>query len=176
MFLLLKFCNFVSLHFATMISRVRICIFISVTVLSLSILSCSGSKVGEHIPATSVGKNLIVIGIGGGFSGFYDGFALAENGNAYSWRSMNDQPDTLIFVSNIPNDSSRFFFQYLEEIGFASMVSNVGGNMNAFIEYQSGQGKHRVTWDQDNPPKLPGLSLFSSILRKHIERSVSATK
>jgi hypothetical protein len=145
--------------------------------LSFSILSCEGgAKIGEHSTMTSVPKNVIVIGAGGGFSGFYDGFLLAKNGNVYSWRSHTDTPDTLTLICTISKDSARFFFSYLGEISFRSLESGTPGNMNSFIELRTEEESHRVRWSADNPANIPELSLFYSLLRKQIDRSVARAK
>ena len=127
------------------------------------------SSVVNDIQSTE--KNTILIGAGGGFSGFYDGICLTKNGDIYSWKSMTGKPDTLNLLFHTSKDSVDFFFRYLDEMGFDNLQLNNSGNMTSFIERTDGESKHRVQWSSESPNAANAqLSTYFSLVRSYTQR------
>jgi|GEM_PF-5173917 len=124
--------------------------------------------------AALLSPDAILIGTGGGFSGAYDGFAITKEGDVFSWRSMSDTPDTLQHLFRTPEDSARYFFHFLDSLGFDVMKSTASGNMNSFIEHRGPNSKHRVHWSQDAADNSQELPSFYSSLRTFIKRNTPA--
>ncbi len=136
----------------------------------------SGGKTSQSIDIKSLSGDAIIIGTGGGFTGFYDGAVITRSGEVFSWRSKTDSPDELIPMFTTTKDSADFFFRYLDEIGFTEMKSLPGGNMNSFIELRASQGKTHVSWSMDNSATGGSLASFHSLVRKYVQRHTAAKK
>ena len=109
----------------------------------------------------SLDKNAIITGMGGGFSGNYDGFVITHGGDVLSWQSPMGKPDSLQLIFHTSADSVNFFFRYLDEIGFNDLAFHSSGNMNSFIERTTPESKHRIQWAADGgvsaPPEISTL-------------------
>jgi hypothetical protein len=113
----------------------------------LAISACSSSK-----PAATEHWALVV-GMGGGFSGFTQGFKMTEDGDIYRWRAeIVDRQGTTI--GKIPAAAAAKWREELMALDFMKFVLYAPGNVTTFVEYETDASRHAVTWG-DPKQKTP---------------------
>jgi hypothetical protein len=132
---------------------------------------CGHSPQSANQPSMqSLDKNAIVVGSGGGFSGFYDGYIITRGGDVFSWKGISNTPDSLALLFHTTKDSVDFFFRFLDEIHFSDILLQSSGNMNSFIEERIGEMKHRLQWGENTSSVPPEVLTFYSLVLKYCQR------
>ncbi len=109
--------------------------------------ACSSSN------SATIERWSIVVGMGGGFSGFTQGYKLLENGEVYRWRAeIIDRQGTKI--GTIGADSAKKWHDELMGVDFLKTMQYSPGNVSTFVEYETASSRHAVTWG-DPKEKTP---------------------
>ncbi len=151
----------------------RIFLFFIFPIMTLLFFGCAATtQTPPKISIQSLDKNAIITGMGGGFTGNYDGFVITLNGDVLSWQSPIGKPDSLQLIFHTTADSVNFFFRYLDEIGFNELTFRSSGNMTSFIERTTPQMQHRIQWSSDGGVSAPPeISTFYSLVRNYAVRT-----
>ncbi len=151
----------------------RIFLYFIFPTITLLFFGCASViQTPPKLSMQSLDKNAIITGMGGGFSGNYDGFVITHLGDVLSWQSPTGKPDSLLLIFHTSADSVNFFFRYLDEIGFNELTFRSSGNMNSFIERTTPEMQHRIQWSSDGGITAPPeISTFYSLVRNYALRS-----
>ncbi|MCK8492384.1 FAD-binding oxidoreductase [Spirosoma sp. RP8] len=106
-------------------------------------------------PATYKGKQ-IVVGSGGGFTGFSTTYYLLDNGQIYGKRNR-DTTFTLIGKQTVAN-TKRAFTVIETKCQIKTTQFNNPGNTYQFVQWRQGGQRYKVAWGEPGktvPPDYP---------------------
>ncbi|MCO6499194.1 MAG: hypothetical protein J5I47_02320 [Vicingus serpentipes] len=121
------------------------------------IIGCSNS---ESLKQTSPKQTIqptnnlrrYAVGKGGGFTGVYEEYILAEDGKVFK-RDFNY--DREVFIKQLSPVDVNYFIEQLELLGIEGESIDEPGNMNYYIEIREGKlSVNKVLWGSNayNPP------------------------
>lgn len=106
----------------------------------------------------------MVFGQGGGFSGFWNGYAIEADGQVTSWTGRTQEADTLASGRLEPADLADLW-RRVQEVGVLDRIARDTGNMTAFIELTAEGRSRRVSWVPGAEGVEPPVSDLDALYR-----------
>ena len=104
--------------------------------------NCTSSKNST----SSIVKFELEFGMGGGFTGSWNGYTIKNNGEYFSWTSRLLKKDST-YIGKIENEHLNKLWDEIQRINFFSLNYKNPGNMTCSIEISSDKHKNYVAWD-----------------------------
>ena len=107
----------------------------------LIFISCSTTK-------QSVEMNFIkiIIGNGGGATGFQNGFTIDTSGNLYSWSGRMTE-DNLKFKGSVSKDTLQSIWHLIQNNGLIELNYQSPNNFYNFIKIETIDKKNYIVWN-----------------------------
>ncbi len=113
----------------------------------IAIVSCKSQKI--NLNETDEPK--IFFGSGGGFAGISKQYCLVANGDLYKKESIQEEWQR---IHDGKSEDAQLYFTTLDSINIKAITVNTPGNHYKYVEYETAEYNHRVTWGR-NPDDMP---------------------
>ena len=113
----------------------------------IAIMSCKSQKI-------DLSKNeeaKIFFGSGGGFAGTSKQYCLVAGGDLYKKESIHGDWKR---IHKGKSEDAQSYFTTIDSINIKEITVNTPGNHYRYVEYETSEYNHRVTWGR-NPDDVP---------------------
>lgn len=131
-----------------------------VLILFALTITLSACKSNEKVQR-DLSKVQILVGSGGGFTGFYTEYKIFGTGKVERYTSKDEKTAA---IGNVQPDSIRVWVNELDRINFYGIELNQPGNMSYYMELTEPEKINRVKWGSATPPAAV-QSIYDRILR-----------
>lgn len=143
-------------YFCTRETKITMRILLILFTLTITL---SGCKSNEKVQR-DLSKVQILVGSGGGFTGFYTEYKILGTGKVERYTSKDEKTAA---IGNVPIDSIRVWVNELDRMNFYGIELNQPGNMSYYLELTEPEKKNRIKWGSATPPAAV-QSLYDRIL------------
>lgn len=123
-----------------------------------SMSSCQPSK---FTPAT-YSKRMIMVGSGGGFTGFVTTYTFLDNGQLFMQTSTDKDPKEM---TRQKKKQAKEMFRMMDAMDIQNSEFQHPGNMYTFVQLQEGKEAFRIIWGDDGyQAPEPAQALYDSMM------------
>lgn len=140
----------------------------------LFLIGCSATK--KSLKEKQILSYSIVLGYGGGFTGWYKGKEIDTNGMVFNWEGRSYSTSTKEIIDTLTQKQILKLNEYLNKNNFSEYSLKESGNTIGFLTLSNIKGKISFSWkDSTTPAHAPKeiqelIFFISDILSNHKQR------